>query len=794
MRSEMDNNYLETELYDLMKKDRTIFEFLQKGSLDGIWYWDLDNIENEWMSPRFWRVLGYDHRHMKHKSSEWKNIIFEEDLKVATENFNKHLQDSDRPYDQTVRYRHKDGSVVWIRCRGLAIRDTDGKPIRMLGTHTDITRQKELEKSLLEKETRLENIIENIPDIIYSYSDDWGGTYYSNSTKRVLGYSVEFLLENPHTWSNSIHPEDKKMVQDTIANYKEGVEFTIQYRIKTKAGKWIWLKDRSIKKVDAQEKSTIFGIATDITELINKQNELMSAKAKLESSIQMLNAVGKKAKIGGWELDLTSESLIWTDEVYEIHEVSKDILLNVENAISYYTEASKPLIEDAVNESIATGKPFDLVLEICTALGNIKTVRAYGEANFDLLGAPSHVFGVFQDITDQKKAELKLIKAKEAAEAANVAKTQFLANMSHEIRTPLNGIMGTLQILQMIDPTEEQLELINLSMQSSKGLMRVINDILDYSKIESNMLVLEEHDFSLHDLINETYDLFLPTAQNKGISLKCFIDSSLENHLRGDSFRLRQVLMNLIGNAIKFTKNGKITIAVTQSDQTLSDKVDIKFSIEDSGIGIPSNRRNEIFESYTQADNSTTRKYGGTGLGLTISKRIIEKMNGDLWFESEIDRGSTFYFTCQLVKLNTLLKANKSVLNEELLQNTSSQVSLLVVEDDLVSWLILQKFAEEMNWNAMRASSGDEALELLSKNKISAILMDVQLPSMNGYMTTKAIRSSKNDEKQGVPIIGITANALAGDREKCIDSGMDDYMSKPIDVDLFYKIVKKWIG
>ena len=523
--------------------------------------------------------------------------------------------------------------------------------------------------------------------------------------------------------------------------------------------------------------------------------ELVGKKQLIDLNEELNNAQ-KIAHIGSWKLNFVTNELYWSDEVFEIFGIDKEkFAASYEAFLETVHPEDRAYVQTTYAESLNTQKPYSIEHRLLLPDGSLKYVLEHCVYTYDTHQKPLHSSGTVQDITQRKLIEIALGDAKKQAEEASRAKSQFLANMSHEIRTPMNAIIGLGSLLAEMELAPKQKEMLSKMNGSSQMLLRILNDILDYSKIEAGKLELEHKGFPLEKLVAQLQVMFSQDAQERGLELLFALDKDLPFRVIGDELRLGQILVNLVSNAMKFTKEGSVKFSINLESTRGKAQARLSFVVEDSGIGMNQEQRAKLFEPFTQADSSTTRKYGGTGLGLVICKNILQVMGTQLEVQSTPDKGSRFRFVLALdVEEWEQAQNHKSQdLQAKQAQKTNplEGFSILLVEDNELNQEVATIMLENVGMRVDIASNGEEGVKLFRENKdhYAAILMDLQMPIMSGYEATQEIR--KEDQK--IPIIALTAAAMVEDKEKVLEAGMSDHLGKPIEKEELYRVLLEHI-
>jgi PAS domain S-box-containing protein len=509
------------------------------------------------------------------------------------------------------------------------------------------------------------------------------------------------------------------------------------------------------------------------------------AEKKLLESKANLAAAQRVAHLGSWQRDpidlddWTRNPLRWSDEMYRLLGYQAgEVEATRANLDRVIHPADRERMRELMSAAIREGRPYSADYRVLLPDGAERNLYSQAEIVYDeQTHKPPKVVGVVQDITERKRAEQELIVTKEAAEAGNRAKSEFVANMSHEIRTPLNGVIGMTDLALETDLTPEQREYLETVKLSADALLGVINDILDFSKIEAGKVELEMEDFNLRDSLEATLKTLALRADQKGLEILCEIAPPVPDFVRGDSNRLRQVVTNLIGNAIKFTGYGEVALNIHVEAEEGDDRI-LHFTVSDTGIGIPAEKQKLIFQPFSQADASTTRKYGGTGLGLTISKRLVGLMGGDMWVESEEGRGTQFHFTARLKKSEKPAAAGTMSPSVSL-----RGVKVLIVDDNRTNRRILGTMLQRWEMNATSVEDGEEALKQLSSaqdegDPYALVLTDMHMPKMDGFTLIEQIRQRR--EFSASIIMMLTSAGHRGDGARCQELGVAAYLLKPI--------------
>lgn len=600
---------------------------------------------------------------------------------------------------------------------------------------------------------------------------------------RRLGYSrEEFFTMTPRDIN---HPAYASAMNDRAKRLYEKGSDTVESVHITKDGRQIPVEINALMlNVDGEE--LILTVARDIS-------ERQKAELDLRESERLYRLLADNVHDVIWTTDTALKPMFISPSMINLsgHTTSEALPVLYRSII-----LESPLFENfqrtPSKQEKGRNQPIHWEMEFTKKDGTIIWIESIASPLWSTLGIFTGIIGVTRDITSRKMIMLELEAAQEQANRANRAKSEFLANMSHEIRTPMNGILGTMQLLGMTALSDEQRQYVDTALKSGRSLLTIINDILDFSKIEAGKIEIRNEIFAPREVINSLIASFQTMIKTPEIALVSRIDDEVPDLIVADQIRFRQILTNLVGNAVKFTNNGEIAINVRMKDQPKGNKTTLQCTVTDTGIGLPQHSDKELFEPFSQFESSFRRKYKGTGLGLSIVRQLVKLMGGTITISNRSQRGTQVVFEIEAGFAPPLAPpASKPIPPCKHAKNVTQQ-HILLVEDDLINQQILRSVLEKLGHSVTIAHNGRQALQTLLTKEYDCVLMDIQMPEMDGFEATRRIRSQQEYSKIAqIPIIALTAFAMTGDKEQCLQAGMNHYLSKPVDIHALEEILQQ---
>ncbi len=754
------------------KENELRLQRIAKATTDALWDWDIV-ADTMWWNDGLQTLFGYSANEVESGISWWYEHVHPEDRERVVAKVHALLDSSRQLWSDEYRYRRADGSYAYVFDRGYVLRDDAGTPLRAFGGMVDMTVRRQAE----ERVRLYEEIVKNIQIGFYVYQLE---DINDDRTLRLLaanpaatqftGLPLESILgktldENfPGLREKGLPQRYAEVVRSgqaiEVGDISYGDDRVLQGAFSIKA---FPLPNQCVGI--AFENITERKHAEDALRVSEKFNASLIAQSPL--GIMTYTPDGQKVSVNrAWE---HTWGLTW-DQVKDYNLLTDPQLVGTP-----MREALERLVQQG-GETPAFELEYD-----ATMLGgkNKRWASSKFYAVQDENGGITKLVCLNEDISTRKHMEIELRSAKEAAEAASRAKSEFLANMSHELRTPMNGVIGMTDLALDTTLTEEQREYLEMVKTSAASLLTILNDILDFSKIEAGKLTLDPIAFPLRDNVGEAVRTLALLAHQKGLELVWRVAPDAPHCVVGDAGRLRQVVVNLVGNAIKFTEHGEVAVEV-EVEKWAEDVICLHFAVRDTGIGIPADKQQLIFAPFSQADGSMTRKYGGTGLGLTISSQLVTMMGGRLWVESAEGCGSTFHFTVQVGVQREAAGKATPVQPPAASFERKGQLSILLAEDNVVNQKLAVRLLEKWGHQVVVVGNGKEALAVLEQQRFDVVLMDVQMPEMDGLEATATIRAREQATNRRLPIIAMTAHAMKGDQERCLAAGMDGYLTKPL--------------
>ncbi len=772
---------------DLLTKTRQL-ELAMEGGRTTFWEW---NIRDGGIScgAQVSSILGYGTDGGIDRLEFWLERLHPEDRDRVAQAIRAHLEGDADMFREEFRLLNNVGNWIWIGGQGsVTIRDSRGTPLIFTGILADISFRKNIEERLKQSERRWKSILTKLPQIGVSLSPEGEILFVNDFFVSFSGWRSEEILGK--NWFSIFVPEEVRadlwQVLRAYMNLDDGAgSFHLENEIVLKNG-----ERRLVSWANVVNRSPD-GRVTDIASLGIDLTERLRSEEQLKKSAERLRQVVAKMPHPLCISNSRTKDLVYVNETFI-------------NTFGYMVE-DIPTIEDwwevaypdsAYREEVRS--VWDKAVERSLRLGEIVSPQiwrvrckngTYRDVEFSLMPLDNITLTSMTDLTSHRELQAGLLAAKNEAVAASRAKSEFLANMSHEIRTPLNGIMGMLQCIQLSPNDPGVPEYAAIAMNSCRRLTKLLSDILDISRVEAGKMVLQEQVLDLRESLARVEELTSGNAREKGLELSFFANHDIPELLIGDASRIEQVLLNLVSNAIKFTDKGRIEVTVSPLTSRDSHECRVLFQVADTGIGIDDSVVKTIFESFTQADGSNTRRFQGAGLGLNIVKRLVDLMGGTISVESEVNVGTTVYWA---QSLKPAMGRPVAEIEPTPRMHYFMSRRVLLVEDDPVSSYVLTLILGKLGMSVRSAENAETALEMLQQSDFDLVFMDVQLPGMDGLEAVRAIRSDARFESNSdISVIALTAYALAGDRERILDAGLDGYLAKPVEMDVLIKELRR---
>jgi PAS domain S-box-containing protein len=687
-----------------------------------------------------------------------------------------------RTFDRVYRVRRPDGAVVHVRGRSQVVRLPDGSTGGYVGTAEDVSEQVRSQEQMRASNEFLARA-EQIAGVgAWSFNLVSREVYWTGQTRRIYDLPPDYQPTGEEHLRFFDAEAQRVMHETAQAAIHDGQPWDVRLPLTTATGRKVWV--RSVGQVERRDGKpyALVGALQDVT-------ESQLARAALERSQERLHRALEGSSLALWDLDLSGGQVYLSEQwAVMLGAEPQETRCTVQELLELVPEEDRPDISgmlDAVRGGASAR--YAVQHRVRRRDGSLLWIHSEGRVtDRDAQDTPLRMVGTNRDITRAKTVEQQLRLARDEADAANQAKSQFLATMSHEIRTPLNGIIGLTKLMldeQLAPEVRRHAELID---RSAESLLSLVNDILDVSKIEAGQMEIERVPFDLRELIADLVSLYRLRATEKSLLFRARLDPGVPQYILADPTRVRQVLVNLLGNALKFTSSGWIGLDVRANREEAA--YVLQFTVVDTGVGIPADVQPHLFARFMQADSSTSRQFGGTGLGLAIVRQLADLMGGTVTVASTPGKGSRFAVTLPVMPAQAPAEASAWV---DLSPAAVHGARILLAEDNTTNQVVAFGMLRKLGYDDIQiASDGAEAVEMALNDDYAVILMDCQMPEMDGYEATRQLRAAGCT----APIVAMTANAIKGDRERCIESGMNDYLTKPIDLKVLRAMLAKWTG